>query len=143
MKSVIVLSCLCTSNYPFCCRIIGGILDFYFFLGPLPGDVLKQYQAVIGKPAMPPFWSLGFHQCRYIISLLTIPDSNFLLLLLLLLFIFFWGGSCALHCLTYATLLSFNVFEIICAIFEVVVCCLFLIFVLYSFQIWIQRYRGS
>ncbi|GMH45019.1 hypothetical protein BSKO_12976 [Bryopsis sp. KO-2023] len=46
-------------------RVTGGILDFYFFLGPDPNSVLKQYQEVIGKPVMPPFWSLGFHQCRY------------------------------------------------------------------------------
>ncbi|XP_045464436.1 lysosomal alpha-glucosidase-like [Harmonia axyridis] len=46
-------------------RAIGGILDFYVFLGPTPSDVLKQYQEVVGKPKMPPFWSLGFHLCRW------------------------------------------------------------------------------
>lgn len=63
-------------------RLIGGILDFYFFLGPRPEDVLMQYQQVIGKPVMPPFWSLGFHQCRYKIyqllcnSLLLVHDVS-------------------------------------------------------------------
>ncbi|XP_044754385.1 lysosomal alpha-glucosidase-like [Coccinella septempunctata] len=46
-------------------RAIGGILDFYVFLGPTPSDVLKQYQEVVGKPKMPPYWSLGFHLCRW------------------------------------------------------------------------------
>jgi len=46
-------------------RTLGGVLDFYFFLGPTPKDVIQQYQEVIGKPMMPPGWSLGFHQCRW------------------------------------------------------------------------------
>ncbi|GIY02981.1 maltase-glucoamylase, intestinal [Caerostris extrusa] len=41
-------------------RTIGGILDFYIFLGPSPEDVVKQYMEVIGLPGMPPYWALGF-----------------------------------------------------------------------------------
>lgn len=46
-------------------RTIGGIFDIYFFLGPTPADVVRQYSEIVGKPFMPPYWSLGFHLCRY------------------------------------------------------------------------------
>uniref|UniRef100_A0A7M4FM48 Lysosomal alpha-glucosidase n=1 Tax=Crocodylus porosus TaxID=8502 RepID=A0A7M4FM48_CROPO len=46
-------------------RTIGGILDFYVFLGPDPKSVVRQYLDVIGYPFMPPYWGLGFHLCRW------------------------------------------------------------------------------
>lgn len=46
-------------------RAIGGILDFYFFLGPEPADVVRQYTEVVGQSFLPPYWSLGFHLCRF------------------------------------------------------------------------------
>ncbi|ROT41948.1 alpha-glucosidase [Sodiomyces alkalinus F11] len=46
-------------------NILGGVLDFYFLAGPGPIDVARQYAEVVGLPAMQPYWSLGFHQCRY------------------------------------------------------------------------------
>jgi alpha-glucosidase len=44
---------------------IGGVLDFYFLAGPDPASVSKQYADVVGLPAMVPYWTLGFHQCKY------------------------------------------------------------------------------
>lgn len=46
-------------------RLIGGVLDLYVFLGPTPNDVVRQYTEVVGKPFLPPYWSLGYHQCRF------------------------------------------------------------------------------
>ncbi|KFH41508.1 alpha/beta-glucosidase-like protein [Hapsidospora chrysogenum ATCC 11550] len=46
-------------------NILGGVLDFYFFAGPTPTDVTKQYAEVAGLPTFQPYWGLGFHQCRY------------------------------------------------------------------------------
>ncbi|XP_022103478.1 lysosomal alpha-glucosidase-like isoform X2 [Acanthaster planci] len=46
-------------------RTIGGILDFYIFMGPRSDQVVQQYTEVIGRPFMPPYWGLGFHLCRW------------------------------------------------------------------------------
>lgn len=46
-------------------RTIGGVLDLWFFVGSTPLDVIQQYTSIIGRPNMPPYWHLGFNQCRW------------------------------------------------------------------------------
>uniref|UniRef100_A0A4X2KUT5 Lysosomal alpha-glucosidase n=1 Tax=Vombatus ursinus TaxID=29139 RepID=A0A4X2KUT5_VOMUR len=53
-------------------RAVGGVLDFYVFLGPEPKSVVQQYLEVVGYPFMPPYWGLGFHLCRWGYSSTTV-----------------------------------------------------------------------
>lgn len=48
-------------------NVIGGVLDFYFLAGSTtdPTEVARQYAEVVGAPAEVPYWSFGFHQCRF------------------------------------------------------------------------------
>ncbi|KAF8154898.1 glycosyl hydrolases family 31-domain-containing protein [Crassisporium funariophilum] len=46
-------------------RMIGGVLDFYFFSGPTPNSVIEQYGALVGLPTWQPAWGFGFHLCRW------------------------------------------------------------------------------
>ncbi|KAF8061064.1 alpha-glucosidase [Scenedesmus sp. PABB004] len=39
-------------------KVIGGLVDLYFFMGPTP-------EAVIGRPVMAPYWALGLHQSKW------------------------------------------------------------------------------
>ncbi|KAM9216330.1 putative maltase-glucoamylase 2 [Dugong dugon] len=45
-------------------RTIGGILDFYVFLGSTPEQVVQEYLELVGKPFLPSYWSLGFQLSR-------------------------------------------------------------------------------
>lgn len=44
---------------------IGSELDYYIFIGPTPAAVVEQLTRLTGRPALPPFWALGFHQSRW------------------------------------------------------------------------------
>uniref|UniRef100_A0A914CQQ0 Alpha-glucosidase n=1 Tax=Acrobeloides nanus TaxID=290746 RepID=A0A914CQQ0_9BILA len=46
-------------------RTLGGQLEFFFFPGPTPEQVIQQYEQVIGTPYLPAYWALGFQLCRY------------------------------------------------------------------------------
>jgi alpha-glucosidase len=43
----------------------GGELNYYFLAGPDPKKIIEAYTALVGRPALPPLWSLGYQQCRY------------------------------------------------------------------------------
>ncbi len=45
--------------------IEGDELDAYFFAGPTPADVLRQYTALSGHMPLPARWTLGHHQSRW------------------------------------------------------------------------------
>ena len=46
-------------------KTIGGIIDYYIIVDNSPENVLRDIHFLIGKPILPPFWSLGHHQCRW------------------------------------------------------------------------------
>lgn len=43
----------------------GGELRYYFFAGPTPADVMRQYTELTGRMELPPMWALGYHQNRW------------------------------------------------------------------------------
>lgn len=45
--------------------IDGDLLVVYFFAGPTPADVLRQYSELTGRMPLPPRWALGHHQARW------------------------------------------------------------------------------
>ncbi|KAJ1391509.1 Glycosyl hydrolase, all-beta [Sesbania bispinosa] len=42
-----------------------GVVDAFFFVGPRPKDVMRQYTTVTGTPAMPQLFAVAYHQCRW------------------------------------------------------------------------------
>jgi hypothetical protein len=42
-----------------------GVLDLFLLAGPKPADVSRQLARVAGPTAMPQYFSLGYHQCRW------------------------------------------------------------------------------
>ena len=61
-------------------RSTGGIIDVWIFIGPQPEDVIYQYHKLINPAVQIPYWSLGWHQCRYgyqNVSVLTQVFNNY------------------------------------------------------------------
>ncbi|CAK9021396.1 3-alpha-glucosidase (Glucosidase II subunit alpha) (Protein PRIORITY IN SWEET LIFE 5) (Protein RADIAL SWELLING 3) [Durusdinium trenchii] len=50
-----------------------GVMDMFFLAGPAPQDVLQRYHMVTGFPRLPPFTTLGKHQCRW--NYVDVDDS--------------------------------------------------------------------
>eukprot|EP01128_Nolandella_sp_AFSM9_P009507 TRINITY_DN6107_c0_g1_i1.p1 TRINITY_DN6107_c0_g1~~TRINITY_DN6107_c0_g1_i1.p1 ORF type:complete len:978 (-),score=289.68 TRINITY_DN6107_c0_g1_i1:173-2851(-) len=42
-----------------------GVVDIFVVMGPTPKDVLRQFTSLVGRQALPPLFSLGYHQCRW------------------------------------------------------------------------------
>eukprot|EP00121_Abeoforma_whisleri_P011890 Awhi_evm1s10972 len=46
-------------------HVLGGILDFFIFVGPSIDEVGQQYADLVGRSFFPPYWALGYQQSRY------------------------------------------------------------------------------
>ncbi|MBW0472288.1 hypothetical protein O181_012003 [Austropuccinia psidii MF-1] len=42
-----------------------GILDLFIFLGPSSQDIFSSFGALVGTTAMPPYFAIAYHQCRW------------------------------------------------------------------------------
>uniref|UniRef100_A0A914EBC2 P-type domain-containing protein n=1 Tax=Acrobeloides nanus TaxID=290746 RepID=A0A914EBC2_9BILA len=56
-------------------RTIGGQLEIFFFPGPTPEEVIRQYEQVIGTPYLPAYWAFGFQLCRWHYENLTMVQE--------------------------------------------------------------------
>jgi len=43
-----------------------GVIDLFLLPGAVgPKEFYRQYTSITGTPALPPMFSLGYHQCRW------------------------------------------------------------------------------
>ncbi|WFD34956.1 glucan 1,3-alpha-glucosidase [Malassezia cuniculi] len=42
-----------------------GVLDMFVFLGPSASDIMSQFTQLVGRTALPQYFALGYHQCRW------------------------------------------------------------------------------
>jgi len=65
LKNIAAQEVVIQPNNKITWKVIGGVLDFNFFLGTSPENVLQKYHGYIGGWALPAFWHLGSHQCKW------------------------------------------------------------------------------
>jgi alpha-glucosidase len=46
-------------------KIVGGIIDFKFFIGSSAKEVIAKYHRYLNGWAIHPFWSSGYHQSNW------------------------------------------------------------------------------
>ncbi|KAI5780987.1 glycosyl hydrolases family 31-domain-containing protein [Geopyxis carbonaria] len=46
-------------------HIVGGDVELFVFAGPSYAAVAAQFQALVGRPRLPPYWAFGYHQSRW------------------------------------------------------------------------------
>lgn len=46
-------------------RTIGGVIDYYIIVAKSPMEVVQNIQKLLGKPFLPPYWAVAYHQSRY------------------------------------------------------------------------------
>ena len=46
-------------------QTLGGAIDYYAFSGGQSDGIVQSYTRVVGRPMMIPYWTLGFHNCRW------------------------------------------------------------------------------
>ena len=44
---------------------IVGIINYYITIGDTPEEALLEIHKIIGRPCLPPYWTLGWHQSRW------------------------------------------------------------------------------
>ena len=70
-----------------------GEIDFFLLPGPTPAAVYDQYTRLTGRQQLPPLFSLGYHQCRYVTLVRYLLDYHiyqpFLYFITLLCFSYF------------------------------------------------------
>ena len=44
---------------------IGGIINYFITFGDTPEEALLEIHKIIGRPCLPPYWALGWHQSRW------------------------------------------------------------------------------
>ena len=59
----------CTLSY----IAAGGNIEIYFLFKGTAKQIIREYQSMIGKPAMPPFWALGWH--TFATNASEVPDT--------------------------------------------------------------------